>query len=145
MVRRLLGTLRGHDRPPVIGAGASLRREVIGGLTTFLTMTCIVIVNPAVLSQAGMDFGAVMTATCIAAAVATAVIGLAANYPIAMAPAMGENFFFLTVAVAMGHGWRIALGFIAHPLVKLLAGRGREAAPVASVLAVLFVLRYALL
>ncbi len=94
------------------GAGTDLRREVVGGLTTFLTMAYIVIVNPAVLAQAGMDFGAVMTATCIAAAVATAVMGLAANYPIAMAPAMGENFFFLTVAVAMGHGWRIALGAV---------------------------------
>ena len=78
---------------------ASLRRELIGGLTTFLTMAYIVIVNPAVLAQAGMDFGAVMTATCVAAAVATAVMGLLARYPIAMAPAMGENFFFVAVAV----------------------------------------------
>ena len=93
-------------------AGTSVRREIVGGLTTFLTMAYIVIVNPAVLAQAGMDFGAVMTATCLAAAIATAVMGLAANYPIAMAPAMGENFFFLTVAVAMGHGWRIALGAV---------------------------------
>jgi len=65
-----------------------------------------------VLAQAGMDFGAVMTATCLAAASATALMGLAANYPIAVAPAMGENFFFLTVAVAMGHGWRVALGAV---------------------------------
>ena len=93
-------------------AGTTVRREVVGGLTTFLTMAYIVVVNPAVLSQAGMDFGAVMTATCLAAAVGTAVMGLVANYPIAMAPAMGENFFFLTVALAMGHGWRIALGAV---------------------------------
>jgi AGZA family xanthine/uracil permease-like MFS transporter len=91
---------------------AALRNDVIGGATTFLTMAYIVVVNPAVLSQAGMDFGAVMTATCLAAALATAIMGLAANYPIAMAPAMGENFFFLTVALAMGHGWRIALGAV---------------------------------
>jgi AGZA family xanthine/uracil permease-like MFS transporter len=93
-------------------AGTTVRREVVGGLTTFLTMAYIVIVNPAVLAQAGMDFGAVMTATCLAAASATALMGLAANYPIAVAPAMGENFFFLTVAVAMGHGWRVALGAV---------------------------------
>jgi AGZA family xanthine/uracil permease-like MFS transporter len=91
---------------------ASLRGDVVGGATTFLTMAYIVVVNPAVLSQAGMDFGAVMTATCLAAAVATAIMGLAASYPIAMAPAMGENFFFLTVALAMGHGWRVALGAV---------------------------------
>lgn len=91
---------------------SALRRELVGGLTTFLTMAYIVVVNPAVLAQAGMDFGAVMTATCVAAAVATAIMGLVARYPIAMAPAMGENFFFLTVAVAMGHGWRVALGAV---------------------------------
>jgi AGZA family xanthine/uracil permease-like MFS transporter len=91
---------------------ATLRRDVVGGLTTFLTMAYIVVVNPAVLSQAGMDFGAVMTATCLAAALATALMGLVADYPIAMAPAMGENFFFVAVAVAMGHGWRVALGAV---------------------------------
>jgi adenine/guanine/hypoxanthine permease len=90
----------------------TLRREVVGGLTTFLTMAYIVVVNPAVLAETGMDFGAVMTATCLAAALATAVMGLVANYPIAMAPAMGENFFFVAVAVAMGHGWRVALGAV---------------------------------
>ena len=94
------------------GAGTTLQREVVGGLTTFLTMAYIVIVNPAVLSQAGMDFGAVMTATCLAAGIATAVMGLAADYPIAMAPAMGGNFFFLAVAVTMGLGWRVALGAV---------------------------------
>ncbi len=103
MLQRLFG---------LAAAGTTLRREVLGGLTTFLTMAYIVVVNPAVLSQAGMDFGAVMTATCIAAALATAVMGLVANYPIAMAPAMGENFFFLTVATAMGLGWRVALGAV---------------------------------
>ena len=93
-------------------ATTSVRREIVGGVTTFLTMAYIVVVNPAVLAQAGMDFGAVMTATCVAAAVATAVMGIVARYPIAMAPAMGENFFFVTVAVAMGHGWRVALGAV---------------------------------
>ena len=96
----------------VRAAGSTVRREVVGGATTFLTMAYIVIVNPAVLSATGMDFGAVMAATCIAAALATAIMGLWANYPIAMAPAMGENFFFVTVAVAMGQGWRVALGAV---------------------------------
>jgi AGZA family xanthine/uracil permease-like MFS transporter len=102
-------------------AGTTVRREVVGGLTTFLTMAYIVVVNPAVLSQAGMDFGAVMTATCLSAGIATAVMGLAANYPIAMAPAMGGNFFFLAVAVAMGHGWRVALGAVLMSGLAFLA------------------------
>ena len=83
-------------------SGTTVRIEVLGGVTTFMTMAYIVFVNPAVLSQAGMDFGAVMAATCLSAGVATWVMGLLANYPIAMAPAMGENFFFLTVVVEAG-------------------------------------------
>ncbi|MBD3867193.1 MAG: NCS2 family permease [Acidobacteria bacterium] len=93
-------------------SGSSLRTEVLGGLTTFLTMVYIVFVNPAVLSGAGMDFGAVMVATCLAAGIATWTMGLAANYPIAMAPGMGENFFFLTVVVGMQVPWRIALAAV---------------------------------
>jgi adenine/guanine/hypoxanthine permease len=90
----------------------SLRVETLGGVTTFMTMAYIVFVNPAVLSQAGMDFGAVMTATCLAAAVGTLVMGLLANYPIAMAPAMGENFFFLGVVLGMGLTWQAALAAV---------------------------------
>jgi AGZA family xanthine/uracil permease-like MFS transporter len=92
--------------------GTSPRIEVLGGLTTFMTMAYIVFVNPAVLSKTGMDFGAVMTATCLSAAIATWVMGLAANYPIALAPAMGENFFFLTVVLGMGVPWRVALAAV---------------------------------
>lgn len=92
--------------------GTDLRTEVLGGATTFMTMAYIVVVNPAVLSQAGLDFGAVMTATCLSAALATWVMGLAANYPIAMAPAMGENFFFLSVVVGMGVAWPTALAAV---------------------------------
>jgi AGZA family xanthine/uracil permease-like MFS transporter len=92
--------------------GTTLRVELLGGLTTFMTMAYIVFVNPAVLSQTGMDFGAVMTATCLAAGLATFVMGLAANYPIAMAPGMGENFFFLTVVVGMGLSWQVALAAV---------------------------------
>lgn len=93
-------------------AGTTVRAEVLGGATTFMTMAYIVFVNPAVLSQAGMDFGSVLTATCLSAAVATWVMGLAANYPIAMAPAMGENFFFLGVVVGMGVPWQAVLAAV---------------------------------
>jgi AGZA family xanthine/uracil permease-like MFS transporter len=103
MLERLF-QLRRHDTTP--------RIEVLGGVTTFMTMAYIVFVNPAVLSQTGMDFGAVMTATCLAAGVATWVMGLAANYPIALAPAMGANFFFLTVVTGMGIEWRVALAAV---------------------------------
>lgn len=96
----------------VAGSGSSVRTEVLGGITTFLTMSYIVFVNPTVLSQAGMDFGAVMTATCLSAGVATWIMGVVANYPIAMAPAMGENFFFLTVVVGMGISWEAALAAV---------------------------------
>ena len=71
--------------------GSSVRTEVLGGFTTFMTMSYIVFVNPAVLSQTGMDFGAVMTATCLGAGLGTWAMGLAADYPIALAPGMGEN------------------------------------------------------
>lgn len=91
---------------------STIEREVIGGITTFMTMAYIVFVNPSVLSQSGMDFGAVMTATCLSAAVATLAMGLAANYPIALAPGMGENFFFLTVVLGMGVSWEIALAAV---------------------------------
>ncbi len=93
-------------------AGTTARIEILGGATTFMTMAYIVFVNPAVLSQAGMDFGAVMTATCLSAALATWVMGVAANYPIAMAPAMGENFFFLTVVSGMHVAWPAALAAV---------------------------------
>jgi AGZA family xanthine/uracil permease-like MFS transporter len=92
--------------------GTDVRTEVIGGITTFMTMAYIIFVNPAVLSGAGMDFGAVMTATCLSAAVGTFAMGLAANYPIALAPGMGENFFFLTVVVGMGVSWEVALAAV---------------------------------
>jgi len=95
-------------------ARTTVRREAMAGLTTFLAMAYIIFVQPAVLGAAGMDFGAVMVATCIASAVATLLMGLLANYPIAVAPAMGHNFFFaFTVCVAMKVPWRIALGAVA--------------------------------
>jgi len=92
--------------------GTNVRTEILGGVTTFMTMAYIVFVNPTVLSGTGMDFGAVMTATCLAAAVATLAMGLLANYPIGLAPGMGENFFFLTVCLTMGVSWQVALAAV---------------------------------
>ncbi len=94
--------------------GTSVGRETLAGATTFLTMAYIIFVQPAVLSAAGMDQGAVMAATCLATALATSLMGLMANYPIAVAPAMGHNFFFAyTVVVGMKVSWQVALGAVA--------------------------------
>ena len=94
--------------------GTTVRTEVIAGVTTFLTMAYIIFVQPAVLSAAGMDFGAVLTATCLSTAFATVLMAFLANYPIAVAPAMGHNFFFAyTVVIGMKVPWRTALGAVA--------------------------------
>src|SRR6201988_2604956 len=94
--------------------GTTVRTELLAGLTTFLTMAYIVFVQPAVLSAAGMDFGAVLVATCVATALATTLMALLANYPIAVAPAMGHNFFFAySVVVGMQVPWQVALGAVA--------------------------------
>lgn len=92
--------------------GTTVRTEVLGGVTTFMTMAYIIFVNPAILSQTGMDFGSVMVATCLSAVIATWVMGLAANYPIALAPGMGQNFFFLSVVLGQGVSWQIALAAV---------------------------------
>jgi len=111
--------------------GTTVRTEIAAGATTFATLSYIIFVQPSVLAQAGMDFGAVMVATCLASAFATLVMGLYANYPIAVAPAMGHNFFFaFTVVIGMGVPWAVALGadFLAGALfIALAAFRFREA------------------
>jgi AGZA family xanthine/uracil permease-like MFS transporter len=95
-------------------SGTTIRTEVLAGVTTFLTMSYIIFVQPAVLQQAGMDHGAVLTATCLASAAATLLMALLANYPIGVAPAMGHNFFFaFTVVAARGTPWPVALGAVA--------------------------------
>ena len=92
----------------------TVRTEVIAGATTFLTMAYIIFVQPAVLGAAGMDFGAVMVATCIASGLATLLMAFLANYPIAVAPAMGHNFYFaFTVVIGMQVPWPVALGAVA--------------------------------
>ena len=91
----------------------TFRREFLGGLTTFLTMAYIVVVNPQILAQAGMPVEGVVFATCIASAAATLVMGLYANYPIALAPGMSLNAYFTySVCLGMHVPWRTALGVI---------------------------------
>ena len=101
----------------------TLRQELVGGVTTFMTMAYIVVVNPQILAQAGMPAEGVVFATCISAAVATLVMGLYANYPIAMAPGMSLNAYFTySVCLGMGIPWRTALGavFLSGVLFVLL-------------------------
>lgn len=94
--------------------GTNVRTEALAGLTTFLALAYIVFVQPAVLSAAGMDFGAVMAATCIASAIGTLLMAFLANYPIAVAPAMGHNFYFaFAVVVGQQVPWPVALGAVA--------------------------------
>src|SRR2546422_2549215 len=94
-------------------SNTTIRTEALAGLTTFMTMSYIIFVQPAVLSTTGMDFGAVLAATCIVSAVGCFLMALLANYPIAVAPAMGHNFFFaFTVVGAMHYSWQVALGAV---------------------------------
>ena len=105
----------------------SVRTEFLAGVTTFFTLSYIIFVQPAVLSAAGMDFGAVFVATCVASGLATLMMASFANYPIAVAPAMGHNFYFVfTVVLAMEIPWQVALGAVAVAglLFILAAGVG---------------------
>ena len=91
----------------------TVRTEILAGVTTFMTMAYIIFVNPQILADAGMDRGAVFVATCLAAALASALMGLYANYPIALAPGMGLNAYFTySVVLGMGHSWQTALGAV---------------------------------
>lgn len=105
----------------------TVRRELVGGATTFMTMSYIIFVQPAILGLAGMDKGAVMVATCLASALATLLTGLLARYPIAQAPGMGHNVFFAVVVCGtMGYTWQVALGanFLSGLLFLALALAG---------------------
>ncbi|MGA4473545.1 NCS2 family permease [Ectopseudomonas chengduensis] len=91
----------------------TVRTEVLAGITTFLTMAYILFVNPEMLAKTGMDHGAVFVATCLAGAIGSLIMGLLANYPIALAPGMGLNAFFTyTVVMTMGYSWQTALGAV---------------------------------
>jgi adenine/guanine/hypoxanthine permease len=104
--------------------GTTIRTEIVAGATTFLTMAYIALVNPLILSAAGMDKGAVFVATCLASALATLFMALYANYPLALAPGMGLNAYF-TYGVVLGlhYRWQMALGavFVSGCLFLLLS------------------------
>ena len=110
--------------------GTTVRTELVAGLTTFLTMAYIIFVNPSILGDAGMPKDAVFVATCLIAALGTTIMGLYANYPIALAPGMGLNAYFAYVVVMnMGFTWQAALGAVfvsgcLFLLVTLLGLRG---------------------
>ena len=93
--------------------GTDVRTEVLAGVTTFMTMAYIVVVNPAILGEAGMPVAAVAAATCLAAGFGSILMGLIANYPLALAPGMGLNAYFTyTVVKGMGVPWEVALGCV---------------------------------
>ncbi|MGD0909242.1 MAG: NCS2 family permease [Candidatus Acidiferrales bacterium] len=91
----------------------TVRREILGGLTTFMAMAYVVVVNPRILGEAGMPVEGVLFATCVSAAIATLIMGLWANYPIALAPGMSLNAYF-TYSIVLGRGvpWQTALGVV---------------------------------
>ncbi|MGL5006395.1 MAG: NCS2 family permease [Plesiomonas sp.] len=101
--------------------GTNPKKELVAGITTFLTMVYIIFINPQILSNAGMDTQAVFVTTCLIAAVGSILMGLFANLPIALAPAMGLNAFFaFVVVVGMGYSWQIGMGTIFWGAVGLL-------------------------
>ncbi len=89
--------------------GTTWRTEIVAGITTFITMAYIVLVNPAILHDAGMPLAAVTAATCLSAAFGSVLMGVFARYPIALAPGMGLNAYF-TYVVVKGHGRALASG-----------------------------------
>ena len=102
----------------------SLQKEVLAGVTTFITMAYIIFVNPQMMAQSGMDHGAIFVGTCLAAAFACLFMGLYANWPVGLAPGMGLNAFFTyTVVGEMGYSWEVALGavFIAGILFLIMS------------------------
>lgn len=95
------------------GNATSVRTEVLAGVTTWLTMAYIIVVNPSILAAAGIDHGAAFVATCVAAAIGSAAMGLLANLPLALAPGMGLNAYFaFSVVKGMGVPWETALGAV---------------------------------
>ena len=102
----------------------SVKRELLAGATTFITMVYIIFVNPSMMAETGMDYGASFVGTCLAAAVACFAMGIFANWPVALAPGMGLNAFFTyTVVGEMGYSWQVALGavFIAGILFLVIS------------------------
>lgn len=107
--------------------GSTVRTEVLAGVATFLTMAYIIVVNPAIISNAGMDFGSVFVATIVAAFVGTSIMGWWAKWPVAMAPGMGLNAFFtFGIVLGMKQPWEVALGavFVSGVLFLILSLTG---------------------
>ena len=103
------------------GHGTSVRTELFAGLTTFLTMAYIVVINPVILGAAGMPIAGVAAATCVAAGFGSILMGLLSNYPLALAPGMGLNAYFTyTVVKTMGLPWQVALGCVFISAVAFL-------------------------
>ena len=93
--------------------GTNIKREILAGFTTFITMSYIIFVNPQIMSTTGMDFGAVFVGTCLAASIACFIMGFVANWPVGLAPGMGLNAFFTySVVGEMGYSWETALGAV---------------------------------
>ena len=102
----------------------TVQKEVLAGVTTFITMAYIIFVNPQMMAQSGMDHGAIFVGTCLAAAIACFIMGLFANWPVGLAPGMGLNAFFTyTVVGELGYSWEVALGsvFIAGVLFFIMS------------------------
>lgn len=113
-------------------AGTTVRRELMAGATTFVTMSYIIAVNPAILKATGIPEGPSMVATVMTAMFGTLVMGLYANRPFAIAPYMGENAFIAYTVVRVltyNLGVGITAGFVLYPLFKVAAGRWREIRP----------------
>ena len=93
--------------------GTNIKKEILAGFTTFITMSYIIFENPQILSTTGMDFGAVFVGTCLAASIACFIMGFIANWPVGLAPGMGLNAFFTySVVGEMGYSWETALGAV---------------------------------
>lgn len=104
--------------------GTTVKREILAGLTTFVSMAYILFVNPSILGAAGMDKGAVFTATALSAILGSVLMAFLANYPIAVAPGLGDNAFFtFSVVLGMGISWQKAMAgvFIASVLFTILS------------------------
>lgn len=151
--------------------GSNVRTEVLAGLTTFSTLSYILIVNPMIMAQSGMDHGALITATAVVGAIFTVLMGLYTNYPLAMAPAMGVNAMVIGIFTAQGladidlrdlivaattvvtilimalgsSADGVAIGFIVCVLMTVLIGKARTLKPAAYVLLGIFLLHYIVL
>src|SRR5699024_2711619 len=120
--------------------GTNIRTEIVAGFTTFLTMAYIVVVNPAILSAAGVPFDQVFMATIITAVIGTLIMALWANYPIAIAPGMGINAYFVSVVATEGVSYQVVFGtvFLAGVLFLIITFTSFGVLFISSILVVLY-------